>query len=41
MRVALTDLKLDRLYVLYPGDKTYSLAEKVEVIPLGKFVNAK
>ena len=41
MRVALTDLKLDRLYVLYPGDKTYSLAKKVEVIPLAKFVNAK
>ncbi len=41
MRVALTDLKLDRLCVLYPGDKTYSLAKKVEVIPLAKFVNAK
>jgi predicted AAA+ superfamily ATPase len=41
MRLALTDLKLDRLCVLYPGDKTYSLAKKVEVIPLAKFVNAK
>src|SRR5216684_4968089 len=41
MRIALTDLKLDRLCVLYPGDKTYSLAKKVEVIPLAKFVNAK
>ena len=41
MRIALTDLKLDRLYVLYPGEKTYSLAKKVEVIPLAKFVNAK
>ena len=41
MRIALTDLKLDRLCVLYPGEKTYSLAKKVEVIPLAKFVNAK
>ena len=41
MRIALADLKLDRLCVLYPGDITYSLAKKVEVIPLAKFVNAK
>lgn len=41
MRVALADLKLDRLCILYPGDGTYSLAKKVEVIPLAKFVNAK
>ncbi len=41
MRIALRDLKLDRLCVLYPGEKTYSLAKKVEVIPLAKFVNAK
>jgi predicted AAA+ superfamily ATPase len=41
MRSALTDLKLDHLYVLYPGDKTYELGKKVEVVPLGKFVKAK
>lgn len=41
MRIALTDLKLDRLCVLYPGERTYSLSKKVEVIPLAKFVNAK
>jgi len=41
MRIALSDLKLDRLYVLYPGEKVYSLAKQVEVIPLAKFVNAK
>jgi uncharacterized protein len=41
MRTALSDLKLDRLIVLYPGDKAYSLAKKVDVIPLAKFVNAK
>jgi predicted AAA+ superfamily ATPase len=41
MQIALADLKLDRLYVLYPGDQPYSLAKKVEVIPLAQFVNAK
>ncbi len=41
MRIALSDLKLDQLYVLYPGDKAYSLAKNVEVVPLADFVNAK
>jgi predicted AAA+ superfamily ATPase len=41
MRIALSDLKLDRLYVLYPGDKAYSLAKNVEVVPLAEFVKAK
>jgi uncharacterized protein len=34
MRTALDDLRLDRLIVLYPGDKAYPLAERVQVIPL-------
>jgi predicted AAA+ superfamily ATPase len=41
MRIALADLKLDRLCVLYPGEKSYSLGKKVDVIPLAEFVNAK
>lgn len=41
MRTALADLKLDYLYVLYPGDKTYSLGKKVVVMPLATFVKAK
>jgi hypothetical protein len=41
MRSALTDLKLDHLYVLYPGDKTYALGKRVEVVPLAKFVMIK
>src|SRR5271165_5899024 len=41
MRTALADLKLDQLYVLYPGDKKYALGKKVEVVPLGEFVNAR
>ena len=34
MRTALTDLHLDRLLVIYPGERRYALAENVEVIPL-------
>ena len=41
MRIALSDLKLDQLYVLYPGEKGYALAKKVEVMPLAEFVKAK
>jgi predicted AAA+ superfamily ATPase len=40
MRTALTDLKLDQLYVVYPGDKAYTLARNVEVIPLAQFIRA-
>ena len=35
MRSALADLRLDRLYVVYPSDRRYSVAEKVEAVPLG------
>lgn len=38
MRIALNDLKLDRLIVVYPGDRRYALGERVEVIPLGEMV---
>src|SRR5450755_969820 len=41
MRVALADLKLDHLYVVYPGEKAYTLGKKVEVVPLSKFVKAE
>jgi uncharacterized protein len=34
MRIALDDLKLDRLVVVYPGDRRYVLTDRVEVIPL-------
>ncbi|MGH2603343.1 MAG: DUF4143 domain-containing protein, partial [Dehalococcoidia bacterium] len=40
MRIALADLKLDRLWVVYPGPRRYTLARKVEVVPLGEFVGA-
>jgi predicted AAA+ superfamily ATPase len=34
MRAALDDLQLDRLIVLYPGDRRYPLGERTEVVPL-------
>jgi hypothetical protein len=37
MRVALEDLQLDRLLVIYPGTRPYSLSERVAVIPLVVF----
>jgi predicted AAA+ superfamily ATPase len=41
MKTALIDLKLDELHVVYPGDRQYSLADKVDVVPLAKFVHAE
>jgi predicted AAA+ superfamily ATPase len=40
MRVALDDLRLDRLLVMYPGDEPYELAERVEVMPLAALATA-
>jgi predicted AAA+ superfamily ATPase len=41
MRIALDNLKLDELQVVYPGEKRYRLAKGVEVVPLAEMVNAK
>ncbi|HPO12351.1 MAG TPA: ATP-binding protein [Candidatus Hydrogenedentes bacterium] len=34
MRIALNDLRLDKLHVVYPGEKRYALADTVDVVPL-------
>lgn len=34
MRIALADLKLDRLFVVYPGETRYALDKKTEAVPL-------
>ena len=34
MRVALQDLALEHLYVVYPGRRRYALADRVEAVPL-------
>lgn len=38
MRIALADLKLDQLTVVYPGERRYALAKRVEVVPLAQLV---
>ncbi len=40
MHVALEDLGLDRLWVVYPGDRSYELHELVSVTPLDAVVDA-
>ena len=40
MRIALHDLKLDHLHVIYPGDRRYALADNVDVVPIADFVGA-
>ena len=34
MRIALRDLHLDHLTVLYPGNEAYDLGDRITVIPL-------
>ena len=34
MRVVRQDLRLDRLYVVYPGARRFSLDEGIECVPL-------
>jgi hypothetical protein len=38
MRAALSDLGLERITVIYPGEKKYALAERVEAVPLSVVV---
>ncbi len=38
MRVALKDLRLDRLDVVYPGDRTFPLAERVRAVGLTRIL---
>ncbi|MSU50054.1 MAG: ATP-binding protein [Opitutus sp.] len=34
MHVAMTDLKLEHLWVVYPGTKTYSIADDITAVPI-------
>lgn len=40
MRVAMADLRLNELLVVYPGTQRYRLAPHVEAVPLAEFVGA-
>jgi len=39
MRIALADLKLERLIVIYPGEQRYALTEKVDVLPFSVIIS--
>lgn len=41
MRIALADLKLDHLYVAYPGIRAYKVARNVEILPLAQLAGAE
>jgi predicted AAA+ superfamily ATPase len=41
MRFALADLDLDRLFVVYPGDKAYPLHDRIEVLPMARLAERK
>lgn len=36
MRVAIADLQLQHLWILYPGNETYSLDERITVLPVSR-----
>jgi predicted AAA+ superfamily ATPase len=38
MRTAMKDLRLEILYVVYPGPRRYSLADRIEAVPLSALV---
>lgn len=40
MRIALTDLDLDKLIVLYPGAEAYDLEPRVRVMPISSLIGA-
>jgi uncharacterized protein len=35
MTIAMQDLQLDALYVVYPGERRYALADRMQAVPLG------
>lgn len=41
MRTAMTDLNLDALYAVYPGEREYPLAKRITAIPLSSFITKK
>lgn len=41
MRIALEDLKLERIVVVYPGEKRFTVAPKIEAVPLGELPDGK
>lgn len=36
MAVALDDLRLDALYVVYPGERRYAVGDRITAVPAGE-----
>ena len=34
MRIAIDDLQLDRLYIVYPGQQRFNIEKDIEAVPL-------
>ena len=41
MHVALAELQLEHLFVVYPGSKAYRLGEKITVVPLAEIESCR
>jgi len=41
IRIVCEDIRLDQLYVVYPGKERYTLSERVEAIPLTSIPDLK
>jgi len=39
MKIALEDLKLERIAVVYPGKKRYSIHKQIDVVPFDEILN--
>ncbi len=40
MKIALKDLKLERLWVIHAGTESYSLSRGIQAVPLNQFIQA-
>ena len=40
MRIAVADLELERLIILYPGPRRFPLTDRVEAVPLAEVAAA-
>lgn len=41
MRIALADLRLERLVVVYPGERAYDLEDRIRVVPLASLAEGR
>jgi len=41
MHIALAELHLEHLFVVYPGSKAYPLGEKITVVPLSRIESCR